>query len=599
MRAPVAKRSPLVQEHASRPPPKPPHGGAAFDDISALTLMRPGPWREQLGKAPSFADAEPELARLILEGMTIGVDVGYTGPRKARLNVRNAQSTRDAHTAALITAIIKRDVAAHFKAGPFDDPPFDDFVVSPLGAVPKPHSKDGVRLIHNLSYPHHGDSINSRISKEAYVLARFDDACAAIRRASPAHPSLLFHAELLKFDIAAAFKQVPVRKQDRPLLGMKWQGKYYFELVLPFGLRTSGYRWEMYAKALHHFFLHHLDIELVIHYVDDFLLVARTRELGERYLADVLQLCAHLGVPLAPEKTEGPTHCLTFLGIEIDTIAMEMRLSASRLTELRQLLASWDDARPITRVELDSQVGKLQFATYVVRPGRAFLKRLRSLLLSLKEGEQQHGTQYTRRLTDAARDDIAWWRTFLDKWNGRSLLYDIQWTQAAQIEVFTDACDHGYGARFGNSWFQGRWTDRQLDAAFVNTRPSIPYLELHCLVHAAAVWGHLWKGKRITFRCDALAAQGAVTKRTAKRDNMADLIRLLTTISGVHGFEFQCIHIAGADNGFADFLSRRIPCTAQEYRELLPTADLQPTAAPAELQLLYNPSPQCHLRKRC
>ena len=171
---------------ASAPRTKPPFvGSSLFDDISQFTQMRPGPWAAQLDKPPlkggkSYAELDPAEAARILEGMTRGVDIGYTGARTARLDVANAKSTELEATARLITAIIKRDVAAHFKAGPFDAPPFPDFVVSLLGAVPKPNSADGVRLIHNLSHPFHGDSVNSRIAKEDYLLSRFDDACEAI-----------------------------------------------------------------------------------------------------------------------------------------------------------------------------------------------------------------------------------------------------------------------------------------------------------------------------------------------------------------------------------------------------------------------------------
>lgn len=59
----------------------------------------------------------------------------------------------------------------------------------------------------------------------------------------------------------------------------------------------------------------------VVHYLDDFLFmgphgwpVCRETLLGFQRLAEML------GVPLVQDKTEGPTTCLTFLGIEIDTV---------------------------------------------------------------------------------------------------------------------------------------------------------------------------------------------------------------------------------------------------------------------------------------
>ena len=45
-------------------------------------------------------------------------------------------------------------------------------------------------------------------------------------------------------------------------------------------------------------------------------------------LSTALNGLDHLGFPVANHKTEGPSHCITFLGIVIDTKAFELRLSA-------------------------------------------------------------------------------------------------------------------------------------------------------------------------------------------------------------------------------------------------------------------------------
>ena len=46
-----------------------------------------------------------------------------------------------------------------------------------------------------------------------------------------------------------------------------------------------------------------------------------------------------MGLPIEEKKTECPSTCLTFLGIELDTRAMVMRLPDSKLTQLNQALA--------------------------------------------------------------------------------------------------------------------------------------------------------------------------------------------------------------------------------------------------------------------
>ena len=49
-----------------------------------------------------------------------------------------------------------------------------------------------------------------------------------------------------------------------------------------------------------------------------------------------LECCAHLGIPVAPLKTHGPTTKLVFLGIEIDTEARRVRLPEAKLHGYRR-----------------------------------------------------------------------------------------------------------------------------------------------------------------------------------------------------------------------------------------------------------------------
>ncbi|KAJ1190327.1 hypothetical protein NDU88_007065 [Pleurodeles waltl] len=44
------------------------------------------------------------------------------------------------------------------------------------------------------------------------------------------------------------------------------------------------------------------------------------------------------GAPLAPEKTEGPSTCLVFLGIQLDTVKMEARLPQEKVMKIIDML---------------------------------------------------------------------------------------------------------------------------------------------------------------------------------------------------------------------------------------------------------------------
>lgn len=509
------------------------------------------------------------------EAIRFGAEIGYTGDRSKGRDAANSRTADDPRMHALITAAIEVDVAAGYKRGPFAAPPFSPFHVSPLGGVPKGENGEGVRVIHNLSHPFGGDSINSGIEREPYLMQRFEDALAAVRRFGRG-------CLLTKFDVRAAFKLVPVRPADRHLLGLRWEGSYYYEVVLPFGLRTSGYRWEEFAEALHFLAEKKLGIALVLHYVDDFLFVAPPGEhaTAAKQRADFERFCSsRLRVPIADEKTTGPATRVVFLGIEIDTVAMECTLTDKRVRKLRTLLQAWVDSthHHFTCEELMSLVGKLEFACVVVRVGTAFLRRIRAVMMNMKDGRGGAGMRQ-RRLNQEALLDVRWWLdVFLQPAGNRRSILEPAWVVDQELDIYTDACDTGYGARFGNRWFQGRWSTAQLAFALVHTRISMPYLEMYALTHAAVTWGHLWRGKKITFRCDAEAAVVAIQKMRSRKDSMSALLRLLHATAARHDFVFRCEHVAGVTNTVADALSRQ--CSLQELYRLLPTAEARPCQA--------------------
>ena len=52
-------------------------------------------------------------------------------------------------------------------------------------------------------------------------------------------------------------------------------------------------------------------------------------------LRDCKVTCAELGVPLAEEKTLGPSTVITFFGIELDSVKFEARLPVLKLVKAK------------------------------------------------------------------------------------------------------------------------------------------------------------------------------------------------------------------------------------------------------------------------
>jgi hypothetical protein len=171
------------------------------------------------------------------------------------------------------------------------------------------------------------------------------------------------------------------------------------------------------------------------------------------------------------------------------------------------------------------------------------------------------------------RRDLSWWQHHLSTWNGTALIYELQWTSSAALRLTTDACLQGYGACYGNEWFQGHWTDDDIARAQREDRESMPYLELLALLYAASTWGHLWSGKQVTFLCDCAPVVQALTNHRSNLPETQQLERMLLHIAATHQFHYRVQHIAGVTNRVADALSR---FDMQAFRACHPSANPMP-----------------------
>ena len=253
-------------------------------------------------------------------------------------------------------------------------PPFSVFRVSPLGLVPK-KTEGEFRLIHHLSFPK-GTSLNDGIPPEhtSVSYATVEDAIRFIKTVGPG-------CFLAKTDIKNAFRIIPIRPEDYNLLGMCWQGLYYFDRCMPMGCSSSCKTFELFSTAIEWVAQHKLHIECILHLLDDFLIVSPTEDLCTRQLEIFLMCCNYLGIPMAPEKTMGPSTTITFAGIELDSVEMEARLPQKKLDKCKELISEFLKRRKVTLKEIQSLTGLLNFACAVVVPGRAFLRHSKSSLL--------------------------------------------------------------------------------------------------------------------------------------------------------------------------------------------------------------------------
>ncbi|XP_065189426.1 uncharacterized protein LOC135820050 [Sycon ciliatum] len=439
------------------------------------------------------------LSDFILNGLQHGFPIGHSG---ASVSIISGNLPTAIEHAQFVQQQIADRVRRDESAGPFSVQPFHPFVCSPLGVVPKNNGK--FRLIHHLSYPDRM-SVNDGINKDLFSLhyVTVDDAIERLQRQGTG-------ALMAKLDIHNAFRLVPVAPTAYHLLGFQWQGQFYYD----------------------------------------------------KRLNVVLSVFRYLGVPIADEKTVGPTSCLTFLGIELDSVQKVARLPQDKVDDIRSRLLAFRQRQSCRLRELEQLLGKLNFASRVITPGRTFMRRLYDATRNVSK-------PYHRiRLSPECHLDLLWWSYLLDGWNGKSFFLDLQETLASDILIETDASGAiGHGAVYGTHWFADTWSPQ-------HTPLCITFKELYPICIACATWGHQWCRKRIRFHTDNEAVAAVLKSGTSRCPNVMSLLRQLFFICAKGNFMVTARHIPGTTNILADALSRQ---DFKRFHSCHPTAAHMPT----------------------
>lgn len=519
------------------------------------TPLRIDEWRQQLKGHP-----DPDFVEYLLQGMTEGFRIGF---RYQECTCRSAK--RNMKSALDNPQVVRQYLAAESTLGRIEGPlemGMPGVIVNRFGVIPKQHQQGKWRLIVDLSHPK-GFSINDGIEPELCSLsyASIDDAVSIILQKGQG-------TLLAKLDLESAYRIIPVHPHDRHLLGMQFDGKLYVDKALPFGLRSAPKIFTALADGLLWVLYQH-NIQAALHYLDDYIFFGSpdTLECADA-LERALQLCGQLGVPISKSKVEGPATVLTFLGISLDTETMELRLPEEKLRRLKTLTQQWKTKRSCTKRDLLSLIGHLQHACRVVRPGRTFLRRI--ITLSTYPKELHHHV----RLNAAFRSDLQWWATFLEEWNGVSMMIQDR-HMSPQAIVTSDASGNwGCGAFNSDSeWFQLQWPS-SWKGVHITVKELVP------IVVACAVWGKQWQGKSIRCNCDNAAVVAIVNSGRSKDALVMHIMRCLFFFQAVFSLSIHAVHLAGKRNVAADSLSRN---KLSLFHQQVPTASPQATPLPEEL----------------
>ena len=223
--------------------------------------------------------------------------------------------------------------------------------IQPLHVIIKTGKKP--RLVIDLSR-----NLNEHLEYEYFTYSSVDDAVEA------SQPGCWYG----KLDLSNCFLSFPLHPDVRRYFCFRFEGELYQFTHMPFGLSTAPRVCTQLLSVVNFALAEHGIRD--IRYLDDFFLIAASEADMARHLQLAQSVIRQFGLVVNPDKTEGPAQSLSFLGVQLDSVAQTVSCTPERVSELTSLLRSLLRQRVITRGHAASLIGKLSFAAQVLSGAR-------------------------------------------------------------------------------------------------------------------------------------------------------------------------------------------------------------------------------------
>lgn len=301
-----------------------------------------------------------EFKNYLVEGFTHGFSLEFKGIR----NLKEPKNLKSAtNNLAVAETKLRKEIELGRIAGPFRTPPIKDLTISPIGLHPK-KTPGEFRLIIHLSHPK-GTSINDGIAHEDATV-QYANIGMAIKMIK----ALGKNCYMAKTDIKNAFRIILLHPSQYKLTGIKFKDCYYIDLNLPQGASSSCAIFEKFSTAIEWIAKQKLKIPFIIHILDDYLIIAKTKGECKKQLKRFIKFCGLMGVPVAFEKTIGPQQIIEFVGIELNSVKMHARLPDSKITKCIGKIEDLIKRERASLKQVQELSGLLNFACNVIYTGK-------------------------------------------------------------------------------------------------------------------------------------------------------------------------------------------------------------------------------------
>lgn len=407
-------------------------------------------------------------------------------------------------------------------------------IISALGAIPKGNGK--IRLIHDASRPV-GNCLNQFSDDNSCVYMDLRDACRLITQ----------NCFLAKVDLKNAYRSVNIHPSNYVYTGLQWvfmgdtQPTFMYDAKLPFGAAKSPSIFQTLSRCVCHIMKTVYNATVIV-YIDDFLVIEDSFDKCWHSYQTLIHVLRQLGFSISWSKCISPCQQLVFLGILIDTTVMTLSLPVEKMIEFSEMLSKFATRVRASKRQIESLIGKLNWACQVVQGGRTFLRRMLDVNNLLKHKNDK------ARLTNEFRQDLLWWISFMDTFNGTVSFLDRRPIK----NIWTDACNSGGGGFYQGDYFYVNWNADlpQIRNEHINVKETI------AIVLALERWASCLANKRVILYTDNIAARSYINKATTKNALLMNFLRGLFWTQAHYNFSVIVKHVKGCHNILADTISR-------------------------------------------
>ncbi len=257
-------------------------------------------------------------------------------------------------------------------------------------------------------------------------------------------------------DLKDAYFHVSILPRHRPFLRFAFEGRAWQYRVLPFGLSLSP---RVFTKVVEGALTPLREVGVrILNYLDDWLILAQSREQLGDHRDLVLRHLSQLGLGVNWEKSKlSPVQRISFLGVELDSVSMTARLTEERAQAVLNCLSSFRGRNVVPLKQFQRLLGHMASAAAVTPLGLLHMRPLQHWLHSRvprwawRRGTLRVGISQQCRRSLSPWTDLAFLRA------------GVPLEQVSRHTVVTtDASSTGWGATCNGQAASGLWTGPRL-----------------------------------------------------------------------------------------------------------------------------------------